>query len=121
MKYWRFWGLLTLFFSCSLEAQPLSGHVSAQAAILFNPKNGAILYEKRAKEPHYPASITKIATVLYVLDAKKFDLETGFRASGGVLEVIDAEEKHGNPLEYPAHILEQGTLRGIHEVSECLL
>ena len=116
MKYWRFWVLLTLFFSCSLEAQPLSGNVSAQAAILFNPKNGAILYEKRAKEPHYPASITKIATALYVLDAKNFDLETGFRVNGGVLEIVDGGKKQASPLEYPAHVLEHdGVLLGLKE------
>jgi D-alanyl-D-alanine carboxypeptidase (penicillin-binding protein 5/6) len=66
MKYFSF---VFLSFT-SLVAQPLDVLISAPSAILINADTGAILYEKYAHTPLYPASITKIATLLYALDQK---------------------------------------------------
>ena len=50
--------------------------VSAKQAILMNADTGAVLYEKRSEELAYPASLTKIATCLYVIKTYKKDLNT---------------------------------------------
>lgn len=59
--------LCLLFFS-SLSAQPLDVKVSASSAILINADTGAILFEKHAHAPAFPASMTKIATALFALE-----------------------------------------------------
>lgn len=64
-----------LFLSLSLQAKPLKIEISAKSAILINADTGAILYEKEAHEPSYPASITKIATALYALEKKGHALD----------------------------------------------
>ncbi|EKE08412.1 MAG: hypothetical protein ACD_17C00181G0006, partial [uncultured bacterium] len=42
--------------------------MGAASAILMNADTGALLFEKHAHVPSYPASITKIGTTLYILD-----------------------------------------------------
>ena len=98
--------VLFLFCSALVEAQPLSVNVHAKSAILYNPENGAILFEKKAREPHYPASILKIATALFVLDHKKVDLEKKCIASKKALEMLHADVKQADPMGFAAHILE---------------
>src|SRR5437868_9010454 len=53
----------------AVHAQKLALNVRAEAAILINAETGAVLYEKNAHAPHYPASITKIATAIYALQS----------------------------------------------------
>ncbi len=62
-----FFALVVPFF---LIAEPLKVDLSAECAILINAETGAILFEKNASRPYNPASITKIATALYVLEKK---------------------------------------------------
>lgn len=54
-----------------LSAGSLSVQVKSHAAILYNPDNGAILFEKNGRKTFYPASITKIATAALLLSEKK--------------------------------------------------
>lgn len=61
------WIVLTLVFSV-IHAKPLDLVTKAKSVILINADSGAILYEKNAHSPVYPASITKIATALFVLE-----------------------------------------------------
>ncbi len=57
-----------LCVSPSLFSTQLEVEVHARSAILMNSDTGAVLFEKHAHIPSYPASTTKIATALYVLD-----------------------------------------------------
>ena len=52
------------------RAQP---EVSAPAAILMEKETGTVLYEKNSHEPGFPASITKIMTMLLIVE----DIEAG--------------------------------------------
>lgn len=114
MKFAPLVALVGVNLAAPIAAQPLNVPVRAKAAILYNPKNGAILFEKGAKEPHYPASLTKMATALFVLDAKNLDLESQFIASGSALEVMNAHIKQSDPLNYPPHVLEHdGVMIGL--------
>jgi D-alanyl-D-alanine carboxypeptidase (penicillin-binding protein 5/6) len=63
-----------LFLTLSLFSKQLEVEVSARSSILMNAHTGAVLFEKHAHIPAYPASTTKIATALYVLD-QQIDLE----------------------------------------------
>lgn len=110
---------LSFFLMSTLSAQPLNVKVRAKSAILYNPDNGAILFQKRAKEPHYPASILKIATALFVLDQKNIDLQKICVASKDALEIIRADEKQADPLSYPPYIIEHdGVTIGLEEGKE---
>lgn len=102
-----------LFFSSlfllPLFAKPLEVEVSARSAILMNADTGAILYQKHAFIPAYPASTTKIATALFTLDQKKPDLSQAVQVSAQALQM-----KPTKPGDYPSHWLEiDGTMMGI--------
>lgn len=104
--------LILCFFglSISLIARPLDLEVSARSAILMNADTGAILYEKHARVPSYPASITKIATALFVLDHKKPSLERMATVSAEALK-IKPVKKEG---DFPAYWGEvDGTKMGL--------
>ena len=65
--------------------------LSAKAAILINSETGAVLYEKNAHLPLYPASITKMVTALYALEKKEGALEERVQAP---LEAVTAVYPH---------------------------
>ena len=89
--------IFLLFFCCSLFARPLEVDVLARSAIVMNADTGAILYEKHAHIPMYPASITKIATALYVLEQKNPDLEQMATVSAEALRMKPAKHKENIP------------------------
>lgn len=62
--------LLVLLLPLALFAAPLKLELFSEAAILINAETGIVLFEKNAHRPVFPASITKIATALYVLEKK---------------------------------------------------
>ena len=51
-----------------LSAGQLEVEIQARSAILVNANTGAVLFDKEAYVPSNPASTTKIATALYVLE-----------------------------------------------------
>ena len=55
----------------ALDCKRLDVDVTARAAIVMNGDTGAILYAKEEHLPCYPASTTKVATALFILDHKK--------------------------------------------------
>ena len=57
---------------------PKAPEVYSESAILMEAATGTILYEKNAEETRYPASITKILTVLLALENGKMDDEIVF-------------------------------------------
>ena len=79
--------LIAFFCVCNLFAGGLNVEVSAKAAILIDADTGAVLYQKNAFEPMYPASITKIATALYILDQKKTNLNQICRVSHEAIKI----------------------------------
>jgi D-alanyl-D-alanine carboxypeptidase (penicillin-binding protein 5/6) len=65
-----------VFFLFACACFGLEVKVASPSAILINGQTGKVLYEKNARVPVYPASTTKIATLLYILDEKKPDFYT---------------------------------------------
>jgi len=107
---------MAVFFVSSLTAQELNVKVSAKSAILYNPDNRTILFQKRAREPQYPASIVKIATALFILDQENIDLQKVCRASKEALTIVPADEKQADFLHYAPYIIEHdGVTIGLKE------
>jgi D-alanyl-D-alanine carboxypeptidase (penicillin-binding protein 5/6) len=107
--------LICLFlFSGNLFALPLAIDTDAASAILMNADSGRILWEKNSHESHYPASITKIATVLYTLQVADEQLHELIEADSDVVATISADAKKRSGYTLPAWWLEpDGTHMGI--------
>ena len=74
MKKYRFFSvvlaLAAMFTLFSVPAAALEDpDIQAEHVILVDGTYGEVLYEKRAQERAYPASITKVMTALLVLEA----------------------------------------------------
>lgn len=95
-----------LLFSLSLLAQPLQVSVHAEKAILINGKTGAILFEKEAFTPAYPASTTKIATALYALHKQQANLAKLVTIKSEALASITPQAKRDSNYRSPPHWLE---------------
>jgi D-alanyl-D-alanine carboxypeptidase (penicillin-binding protein 5/6) len=91
-------------------AKPLKVEVSAPYAILMNADTGAILYAKNIHEKQHPASITKIATALYVLEKRGKELNALLEVSPGALRTIPAYLRQAVDSKHPSYVLEpEGT------------
>lgn len=64
--------------SDSWENWPAGPQIYAESAIVMEASTGTILYAKSIDEQHYPASITKIMTVLLALEHLDMDEEVTF-------------------------------------------
>ena len=60
---------VSLFFSITVYAEEPSLDLSAKSAILMEASTGTILFEKASHEALPPASVTKIMTMLLVMEA----------------------------------------------------
>ena len=91
--------VLFLALTFSLFGNIGSTKISAKSAILINLDTGAVLYEKHAYTPMYPASITKVATALFALDQKGVVENRTMKVSHDALK-IRPEEETGNEPPY---------------------
>ena len=55
------------------DSREESMQIESDSAIIMDASTGKVLYEKHAKEPMYPASLTKIATAIYAIENGKLD------------------------------------------------
>ncbi len=97
---------LFLFSLCSLFS--FEKKVSAESAIVINADTGAILFQKKAYDPIFPASLTKLITATYVLDKKEVDFFSFSAASKEALAIMSDEQREKDFYAYPPHILEYG-------------
>ncbi len=95
--------ILTL--SSTANAEQLALEVNAEAAILMNADTGAILYEKNAHNPHFPASITKIATASYALKMARDKLDAGIAADQDCIGTVTEEALRRSNYTLPAYFL----------------
>lgn len=110
-------GFFLLFFTTitfALESQQLNLTLSAKSAILINAETGTVLYEKEADEASSPASITKIATALYVLEKKRDHLRDIVTVSPESVHSVHASVRQAANSTHPSYRLEHdGTNMGI--------
>jgi len=61
-----------LYITC--WAQPLQVEIHSRSAIMINAETGAVLFSKEPHQRAFPASTTKVATALVLLDREAVDL-----------------------------------------------
>lgn len=100
--------IFTYFFIAPLllAGEPLAVQIKSEGAILYNPANDAILFEKNSDLPYYPASITKIATAVFALSEKGAELDSYFGAEQECLASITLSAKKKAQYSLPSHWLE---------------
>lgn len=114
--------LAFISFSWPLRCEPLKMVVEGEAAILVNADTGAILFEKNAHSLRSPASITKVATALYLLKTKSDELDTMVSADQESLVSISQESKRKSKYTLPGYWHEpDGTHIGIKKDEELKL
>lgn len=108
--------ILSLFNPLCAAAAPAPARalpqISAPAAVLMEKETGTVIYEKKAHEPGFPASITKIMTMLLIVEA----IEAG---SISVEDTVIASERaasFGGSCVY----LEPGEQMSVREMLKCI-
>jgi D-alanyl-D-alanine carboxypeptidase (penicillin-binding protein 5/6) len=79
--------------------------ISAESAVLMNADTGKILYQKKAHEKLFPASITKIATCAYVLQNQGDKLDEVLTAEQDCIGSVTEEAKMRSKYKLPSHWL----------------
>ena len=109
--------LLTLFLphaAASALALPDSAvlSISAPSALLMEKETGQVLYEKNADERRPPASVTKVMTLLLLIE----DLESGKLKSEDIVTASERAASFGGSCVY----LEPGEQMIVHEMLKCI-
>lgn len=121
MKTLRLLGCLCLTFTLllvpcrALALEPLRDGdlaISAPSAILMEKTTGQVLYEKNADERLLPASVTKIMTLLLIIE----DIEAGKLALDDIVTASPRAASFGGSCVY----LEQGEQMSVHEMLKCI-
>ena len=88
--------LFFLLVAC-LGAKQLQVEIKSPAAMLMNSDSEAVLFEKHGYDSLYPASTTKLATALFVLDEKKGNLNEMLTVSADSLTFRPPNQLEGFP------------------------
>ncbi len=109
-----------LLLLTSLLLQPLNsfavsfnGESDAGSLILIEAETGTVLYEKDADTPRPPASVTKVMTMLLVMEA----LDSGKIKYGDTVTVSEYAANMGGSQVY----LEPGEQMTVHELLKCVV
>lgn len=86
--------------------------LSAPSAVLMEKETGAVLYEKNAREPGFPASITKIMTMLLIIEA----MESGVLGEEDVVTASERAASFGGSCVY----LEAGEQMSVRDMLKCI-
>lgn len=103
--------LLTLFCCLVGSIYSLKVELSARSAILMNAETGAVLFEKDAYQAAYPASTTKLATALFVLDGKGIDLRQDICVASEALRMKPSDTNY----DVPYWLETNGTMMGLRK------
>jgi D-alanyl-D-alanine carboxypeptidase (penicillin-binding protein 5/6) len=104
------------FFSLSVfaEAPPPAGvGEDARSVILIEAESGAVLCERNADQPLPPASVTKVMSMLLVMEA----VDSGKVALGDEVTVSAYAAKMGGSQVY----LKEGERMSVHELLKCVV
>lgn len=114
--------LFCLFFISSLTylcGNPLTLTIGSEEGILINGNTGKVLFEKNAHAKAFPASITKIATALFILKVAGDRLDEIATAKHEAIASITPQAKKQSNYRCPAYWLEtDGTHIGIKKGEE---
>ena len=111
-----FWLVLSLLgVSGAARAEPLRDgelKISAPSAVLMEKETGELLYEKGAHERRPPASVTKVMTLLLIVE----DIESGKIALEDVVTASARAASFGGSCVY----LEEGERMSVDEMLKCI-
>ncbi len=109
-----FFVFIFITFSLVIEAKQLKVDVSATGAILINADTGVILFEKEGHRRLYPASTTKVATLLYALERTLDRLDEVAIATADSVRTVHASRRQAPGSGEPSYRLEpEGTNIGL--------
>ena len=95
------------------SAEKYSLNLNAKSAILMDAATGAVLYEQNADAALPPASVTKVMTLLLVMEA----VDAGRIALGDAVTVSEEAAKMGGSQVY----LEPGECMSVEELLKCVV
>ena len=107
--------VLSLMILPCAYAQPLSGDdigIDAPSAILMEKQTGTVLYEKDADKRLSPASVTKIMTMLLIVEA----IESGKTSVDSIVTASERAASFGGSCVY----LEEGEQMSVSEMLKCI-
>ena len=107
--------ILSLMILPCAYAQPLSGDdigIDAPSAILMEKQTGTVLYEKDADKRLSPASVTKIMTMLLIVEA----IESGKTSLDSIVTASERAASFGGSCVY----LEEGEQMSVSEMLKCI-
>ena len=107
--------VLSLMILPCAYAQPLSGDdigIDAPSAILMEKQTGTVLYEKDADKRLSPASVTKIMTMLLIVEA----IESGKTSLDSIVTASERAASFGGSCVY----LEEGEQMSVSEMLKCI-
>ena len=109
--------LLLLLLPALPAASPVPGAgggltVSAPSAVLMEKETGTVLFEKNARETGFPASVTKIMTMLLIVEA----IESGAVSPDDVVTASERAASFGGSCVY----LEAGEQMSVDEMLKCI-
>lgn len=87
--------------------------IDAPSAILIEKETGTVLYEKNADERMEPASVTKVMTILLIVEA----IESGSISLESMVPVSEYAESMGGSQIY----LEQGEQMSVHDMLKSIV
>ncbi|MBR0208399.1 MAG: D-alanyl-D-alanine carboxypeptidase [Oscillospiraceae bacterium] len=96
-------------------AEPLRDNalkISAPSAVLMEKETGELLYEKGAHERRPPASVTKVMTLLLIIE----DVESGKIALDDIVTASERAASFGGSCVY----LEEGEQMSVDEMLKCI-
>ena len=122
MNRWIAWILLLV---CLAPGRALSGeriptasrtesalNVSAPSALLMEKETGTVLYEKNAHERLFPASVTKLMTMLLIME----DIDSGRLSLDDVVTASARAASFGGSCVY----LEEGERMTVRDMLKCI-
>ena len=121
MKKYRFFSvvlaLAAMFTLFSVPAAALEDpDIQAEHVILVDGTYGEVLYEKRAQERAYPASITKVMTALLVLEA----IDAGKLTEDTLITASEASQQ-GLSIYGSTQDIKPGEAMSVKDLLYCLL
>ena len=102
--------MIPLPMSAGAEAPALT--IAAPSAILIEKETGTVLFEKKADEPGFPASVTKIMTLLLIMEA----IDNGVFTPDDTVTASERAASFGGSCVY----LEAGERMSVRDMLKCI-
>ena len=102
--------MIPLSNSAGAEAPALT--IAAPSAILMEKETGTVLFEKNADEPGFPASVTKIMTLLLIMEA----IDNGVFTPDDTVTASERAASFGGSCVY----LEAGERMSVRDMLKCI-